>query len=92
MILSFLMSILKTKYIQIGNDLVANNNFTIYQPAVADGTLRFAYGTADGIKTDVIRFSNTGNISITGNTIYSDLSTTGNTKWCACGRVLLVSV
>nr|QMP83030.1 MAG: hypothetical protein [Caudoviricetes sp.] len=73
------MSILKTKYIQIGNDLVANNNFTIYQPAVADGTLRFAYGTADGIKTDVIRFSNTGNISITGNTIYSDLSTTGNT-------------
>nr|QMP83771.1 MAG: hypothetical protein [Caudoviricetes sp.] len=80
------MSILKTKYIQIGNDLVANNNFTLYQPALPDGTMRIGYGNPDGLITDVMSIANTGVISvgsgifeITGNTVFSSLRTTGNT-------------
>jgi hypothetical protein len=71
------MSILKAKNVQIGNDLVANNNFTLYQPPVPDGTMRIAIGNPDGVKTDIMSWSNTGVITVTSGVF----SVTGNTQF-----------
>jgi hypothetical protein len=71
------MSILKAKNVQIGNDLVANNNFTLYQPPVPDGTMRIAIGNPEGVKTDIMSWSNTGVITVTSGVF----SVTGNTQF-----------
>ena len=49
------MSTVKSKKLQVGTDASASNNFTIYQPAVPDGTLRIGVGNADS-PTEVARF------------------------------------
>ena len=56
------MSTVKSKKLQVGTDATATNNFTIYQPATPDGTLRIGVGNADS-PTEVARFDNTGMIS-----------------------------
>ena len=56
------MSTVKSKKIQLGVDATASNNFTIYQPATPDGTLRIGVGNADS-PTEVARFDATGMIS-----------------------------
>jgi hypothetical protein len=56
------MSTVKSKKLQVGTDASASNNFTIYQPAVPDGTLRIGVGNADS-PTEVARFDATGMIS-----------------------------
>ena len=56
------MSTVKSKKLQVGTDASASNNFTIYQPATPDGTLRIGVGNADS-PTEVARFDNTGMIS-----------------------------
>jgi len=48
-----------TNSIQIGTDATASNNFTIYQPATPDGTLRIGVGNADS-PTEVGRFNSNG--------------------------------
>jgi hypothetical protein len=54
--------------VQIGNDGTASNNFTIYQPAVADGTSRWAVGVAGATTKDMITVSGT-NITLGGNLV-----------------------
>ena len=54
--------------VQIGNDGTAANNFTIYQPAVADGTSRWAVGVAGATTKDMVTVSGT-NITLGGNLI-----------------------
>lgn len=49
------MSTVKSKKLQVGTDATSSNNFTIYQPAVPDGTLRIGVGNADN-PTEVARF------------------------------------
>ena len=49
------MSTVKSKKLQVGTDARATNNFTIYQPASPDGTLRIGVGNADS-PTEVGRF------------------------------------
>ena len=49
------MSTVKSKKLQVGTDATATNNFTIYQPATPDGTLRIGVGNADS-PTEVARF------------------------------------
>ena len=56
------MSTVKSKKLQVGTDASASNNFTIYQPATPDGTLRIGVGNADS-PTEVARFDATGMIS-----------------------------
>jgi len=56
------MSTVKSKKIQLGTDATSSNNFTIYQPATPDGTLRIGVGNADS-PTEVARFDATGMIS-----------------------------
>lgn len=53
------MSTVKSKKLQVGTDASASNNFTIYQPATPDGTLRIGVGNADS-PTEVARFDSTG--------------------------------
>jgi hypothetical protein len=49
------MSTVKSKKLQVGTDATSSNNFTIYQPASPDGTLRIGVGNADS-PTEVARF------------------------------------
>jgi hypothetical protein len=53
------MSTVKSKKLQVGTDATASNNFTIYQPAVPDGTLRVGVGNADN-PTEVGQFNANG--------------------------------
>ena len=53
------MSTVKSKKLQVGTDARATNNFTIYQPASPDGTLRIGVGNADS-PTEVGRFDSNG--------------------------------
>lgn len=53
------MSTIKSKKVQLGTDATSSNNFTIYQPAVPDGTLRIGVGNADN-PTEVARFDSNG--------------------------------
>ena len=53
------MSTVKSKKLQVGTDATATNNFTIYQPATPDGTLRVGVGNADS-PTEVGQFNSNG--------------------------------
>lgn len=68
------MSTIKSKFYQIGYDSTASNNFTMYQPATPDGTLRLGQGNA-GSATDIVEVSDTL-INIT-----ADLTISGNAVW-----------
>lgn len=65
------MSTVKTKKVQLGTDATASNNFTIYQPATPDGTVRIGNGNADAV-TDAVTINSSGavtfanNLSVTG--------------------------
>ena len=56
------MSTVKSKKLQVGTDATATNNFTIYQPATPDGTLRVGVGNADS-PTEVGRFNSNGYVA-----------------------------
>jgi len=56
------MSTVKSKKLQVGTDASASNNFTIYQPATPDGTLRIGVGNADN-PTEVAQFTSSGLVS-----------------------------
>ena len=53
------MSTVKSKKYQVGTDATSSNNFTIYQPATPDGTLRIGVGNADS-PTEVFAVASTG--------------------------------
>jgi len=56
------MSTVKSKKLQVGTDATSSNNFTIYQPATPDGTLRIGVGNADS-PTEVGRFNSSGYVA-----------------------------
>ena len=56
------MSTVKSKKLQVGTDATSSNNFTIYQPATPDGTLRIGVGNADN-PTEVGRFNSNGYVA-----------------------------
>ena len=56
------MSTVKSKKLQVGTDATASNNFTIYQPASPDGTLRIGVGNADS-PTEVGKFDSNGYVA-----------------------------
>ena len=57
------MSTIKTNNVQLGQSLTATNNFTWYQPASPDGTVRLGNGNAGSV-TDLITVGSTGNLGI----------------------------
>ena len=57
------MSLLKTNAAQIGQSLTATNNFTLYQPASPDGTVRLGNGNAGSV-TDLVVLNSSGNLGL----------------------------
>jgi hypothetical protein len=57
------MSTLISKNVQIGADGTASNNFTIYQPASPDGTLRIGNGNTGTTSAQVV-LTSAGNVGI----------------------------
>jgi len=84
------MSTVKLKKLQVGTDATSSNNFTIYQPATPDGTLRIGVGNADS-PTEVARFDSipsysarawvnfngTGTVAIRGSANVSSITDNG---------------
>ena len=60
------MSTIKTNNHQVGQSATANQNFTLYQPATPDGTVRLGVGNAGATTSDVITATNAGNVTIAG--------------------------
>ena len=60
------MSTVISKNVQIGADGTASNNFTAYQPATPDGTLRIGNGNSGSV-TDAIVLNSSGVVSFTNN-------------------------
>ena len=54
------MSTLKTNNAQIGQSATATNNFTLYQPASPDGTVRLGVGNSGATTKDVLIATSTG--------------------------------
>jgi hypothetical protein len=54
------MSVVKSNALQIGQSATATNNFTFYQPASPDGTVRLGVGNAGATTSDVITVSSAG--------------------------------
>ena len=61
------MSLLKANAVQLGQSLTASQNFTWYQPASPDGTVRLGNGNAGSV-TDLITVGSTGNLTLVGTT------------------------
>jgi hypothetical protein len=57
------MSTVVSKNVQIGADGTASNNFTAYQPAAPDGTLRIGNGNSGSV-TDAITLTSAGNLGL----------------------------
>lgn len=64
------MSTVKSKKLQVGTDATSSNNFTIYQPATPDGTLRIGVGNADS-PTEVGRFDSNGYVATNAPSFYA---------------------
>ena len=58
------MSTLKTNNVQVGQSVTATNNFTLYQPASPDGTVRLGVGNSGATTADVVTANSSGNVGI----------------------------
>lgn len=58
------MSTLKTNNVQVGQSVTATNNFTLYQPATPDGTVRLGVGNSGATTADVVTANSSGNVGI----------------------------
>lgn len=58
------MSVVKSNALQIGQSATAANNFTLYQPASPDGTVRLGVGNAGATSSDVLVANSSGNVGI----------------------------
>ena len=57
------MSYLKTKRVQLGDNVTASNNFVLRQPDTADGTMRISNGIV-GAETDLVTVTSAGNVGV----------------------------
>lgn len=54
------MSTVKTNNVQVGQSGTATDNFTWYQPASPDGTIRLGIGNSGATSADVVRANSSG--------------------------------
>jgi hypothetical protein len=59
------VSTIKVNSAQIGQSVTATNNFTWYQPASPDGTVRLGVGNSGATTLDALSVSNTGALTAT---------------------------
>lgn len=69
------MSTLKTNACQLGQSATANQNFTLYQPSVPDGTVRLGVGNSGATTADAVTVTNAGNATLLGNLTVSGAGT-----------------
>jgi hypothetical protein len=60
------MSTLKTNNVQVGQSVTATNNFTLYQPASPDGTVRLGVGNSGATTLDAVTVTSAGNVTMAG--------------------------
>ena len=60
------MSTVKSNNVQVGQSVTATNNFTLYQPATPDGTVRLGVGNAGATTSDAVEFNGTAGIAKVG--------------------------
>ena len=60
------MSTLKTNNVQVGQSVTATNNFTLYQPASPDGTVRLGVGNSGATTLDAVTVTSAGNVTVAG--------------------------
>lgn len=60
------MSTVKANNHQIGQSVTATNNFTLYQPASPDGTVRLGVGNTGATTLDAVTVTNAGNVTVVG--------------------------
>jgi hypothetical protein len=60
------MSTVKTNNVQVGQSATATNNFTLYQPATPDGTVRLGVGNSGATTSDVVTVTDAGNMTVSG--------------------------
>lgn len=73
--------------VQIGQDGTATNNFTWYQPAVVDGTIRLGQGVAGATTKDMITVSGS-NITLGGNLVQAATAAPAFGAYAAAGSTL----
>jgi len=71
------MSTVIAKNIQIGTSGTATNNFTWYQPATPDGTVRLGAGNSGGTTGDLITANSSG-VTVTGTFSATSMSGSGS--------------
>jgi hypothetical protein len=71
------MSTINSKNVQVGTSGVANQNFTLYQPATPDGTVRLGVGNSGATTSDVVTVTNAGNVTVTGTFAATSMSGSG---------------
>lgn len=71
------MSTVIAKNIQIGTSGTASNNFTWYQPASPDGTVRLGVGNTGATTLDAITATSAGNVTMGGTTTLTNISYSG---------------
>ena len=60
------MSTINSKNVQVGTSGVAAQNFTLYQPATPDGTVRLGVGNSGATTGDVVTVTSAGNVTVSG--------------------------
>ena len=68
------MSSVIAKNMQVGTSGTANQNFTLYQPASPDGTVRLGVGNTGATTGDVVTVSSSG-VTVTGTLTSSGVTT-----------------
>ena len=71
------MSTINSKNVQVGTSGVAAQNFTLYQPATPDGTVRLGVGNSGATTGDVVTVNSAG-VTVTGSVAATTLSGAGS--------------
>ena len=71
------MSTINSKNVQVGTSGVAAQNFTLYQPATPDGTVRLGVGNSGATTGDVVTVNSAG-VTVTGTLTATTLSGAGS--------------
>ena len=85
------MSTVKTNNVQVGQSLTATNNFTLYQPASPDGTVRLGVGNSGATTLDAVTVTNAGNVTVASKTTLVGTSSTAGLKIADVLEVATVS-
>jgi len=87
------MSTVKVNAAQIGQSVTATNNFTWYQPASPDGTVRLGVGNSGATTSDVVTVTNAGNTTVLGTLAVSGTGTStiaGTLNVSGSGSALII--